>query len=405
MLKVLSNGIYDIDTNGEDLYDYIYKNSYFDYLTKTLGVTDPGVLQMARVSCNDMQGVGADVLTIEEALYSGVLGLDVKDLKSIYGKRDYKDFLAHDGFILDESDDPIYHFPDGNATITRMLLKRMIPAVAKAETPEDMLLDDFKYAELDKSSNAVRLRLNSTVVNVRHDGDPKSASDVFVNYINDGKSYQVKGKGVVMACYNMMIPHIVSGLPDEQSAALKRNVKIPLVYTSVMLKNWGALKEMGIGHSISPGNMHQQLMLDFPVSLGGYKCTTSADEPCILQMISCPLGDKPQAPPVDQFREARYKMLGYKFEDYETEVKAHLNGMLGGAGFKSDDVISGITVNRWAHGYAHYGYHLYDSDMPKMAKKGRKQFGRITVANSDASVTAYVHAAIDEAHRAVEELG
>ena len=72
-----------------------------------------------------MQGVGADVLTIEEALYSGVLGLDVKDLKSIYGKKDYKEFLKNDGFILDDSDDPIYHFPDGNATIALMLLKKI----------------------------------------------------------------------------------------------------------------------------------------------------------------------------------------------------------------------------------------------------------------------------------------
>ena len=70
----------------------------------------------------------------------------------------------------------------------------MIPSVGKGNNAEELVLSKFKYGELDKSSNTVRIRLNSTVVNVRHGGDPKNSSEVFVNYINDNKSHEVNPK-------------------------------------------------------------------------------------------------------------------------------------------------------------------------------------------------------------------
>jgi len=248
------------------------------------------------------------------------------------------------------------------------------------------------------------MRLNSTVVNVKHGGDPNSSSDVFVNYINDNKSYRVKGKGVVMACYNMMIPHIIPDLPNEQAAALRRQTKIPLQYTTVGLKNWRAMKEMEMGMAMSPGNMHQVVMMDFPVSMGGYHFTKSPDEPCAIQMIGCLFGETVGAPPVEQFREARYRMLGLQFKDYEKEIREHLSGMLPMGLFEFDRDVESITINRWAHGYAYSGSALYDPDMPEMARKGRQPFGRITIANIDSAVSSYLQVAVDQAWRAVKEL-
>ena len=203
----------------------------------------------------------------------------------------------------------IYHFPDGNAGITRALVKKMIPKVAKGNNAEELVLSKFKYDELDKSGNTVRIRLNSTVVNVQHGGNTKDSSEVFVNYIKDNKSYQVKSKNVVMACYNMIIPYIVSGLPEEQAAALKLQTKSPLQYTTVGFRNWRAFKEMEIGMAMCPGNMHQAVMMDFPVSIGGYEYTKTPDDPCVIQMISCPYGKIIGAPAIEQYREVRYKML------------------------------------------------------------------------------------------------
>ena len=120
---------------------------------------------------------------------------------------------------------------------------------------------------------------------------PKVRVRSFVNYINDNKSFQVKAKAVVMACYNMIIPHIVPGLPEEQAAALRLQGKSPLQYTTVGLRNWRAMKELGIGLAMSPGNMHQAVLMDFPVSMGGYEYTKTPDDPCVIQMISCPYGE------------------------------------------------------------------------------------------------------------------
>jgi spermidine dehydrogenase len=334
---------------------------------------------MARYSALDWGSTGTDLMTIGTAKACGALGFAP---------------VA----VFDEDNPYIHHFPDGNAGVARALVKKMIPGVGRGDNAEELVLSKFNYAELDKSSNTVRIRLNSTAVNVRHRGDPESSSEVFVNYINDNKSYQVKGKGAVMACYNMMIPHIVSDLPEEQAAALRLQSNSPLQYTSVGLKNWRAIKEIGMGLAMSPGNMHQAVLMDFPVSMGGYEYTKTPDDPCVIQMISCPYGETVGAPNPDQIREARYSMLSLQFEDYEEEIRSHLGGMLPTGTFEFDRDVESITINRWVHGYT-------TSGPGNSVKMGRQPIGRITVANSDSAPGNDAKIAIDMASRAVNELG
>jgi spermidine dehydrogenase len=271
----------------------------------------------------------------------------------------------------------------------------LVPNVGPGENAEEIVTSKFNYAELDKSSNSARVRLNSTVVNVQHAGDPNSSSDVFVNYINDNKSYQVKAKGVVMACYSMMNPHIIPDLPKEQYAALRKLSKVPLQYTTVGVTNWWAMKEMGIGMAMCPGNIHQVVGMDYPVSMGGYEFTKTPNDPCILHMRSAPTGETIGAPRVEQYREARAKMLGLKFEDYEEEMREHLGGMLPKALFNFDKDVKSISINRWGHAYAH----------GNPGAVGRQPFGRITIANSDSVGGSSMPAAVSQAWRAVKELG
>ena len=378
LLRVLNGGLHKLKVPKEELRDYIRSHSYFDYLKDTLGVDDPGVLRMARHSGLDWGSTGTELMSIASAKRCGALG-----------------FVPV--AVYDEDNPYIHHFPDGNAGIARALVKKLIPGVAKGRNAEELVLAKFNYAELDKSSNVVRVRLNSTVVDVKHGGDPKNASDVYINYIFDNTSYQVNAKGVVMACYNMIIPHIVSGLPEEQAAALKLQGKSPLQYTTVGLRNWRAMKELGIGAAMSPGNMHQVVLMDFPVSMGGYEFTKTPDDPCVIQMICCPYG-KFGAPRLEQFREARYRMLGLQFADYEQEIRSHLSGMLPKELFDFDRDVASISVNRWAHGYA-------DGGPGDSTRIGRQPFGRITIANADSAPGADAKTAMMMAYRAVNELG
>jgi len=377
LLRVLNGGLHTLDIPKEEMRDYVRTTSYFDYLKNTLEVDDPGVLRMARHSGLDWASSGTDLMSIRSAKSSGALGFEP---------------VA----VFDEDNPYIHHFPDGNAGVARAIVKKLIPGVANGKNAEDLVLAKFNYAELDRSSNAARIRLNSTVVNVEHGGDPKDASDVFVNYIHDDKSYQVKAKNVVMACYNMIIPHIVSGLPQEQAAALRLQGKSSLQYTTVGLKNWRAIKEQGIGMAMSPGNMHQAVLMDFPVSMGGYEYTKTPDDPCVIQMICCPYG-KVGAPAREQRREARFRMLALQFSDYEEEIRRHLSGLFSNQLFEFDKDVASISVNRWAHGYSMGG----PGDSTRI---GRQPFGRITVANTDSAPGADAKTAMMMAHRAVNEL-
>jgi spermidine dehydrogenase len=363
LLRVLDGGIHKIPKRKRQ--EYLNNAWYFEYLKEILEVDDPLILRMARHSGLDWATTGTDLMGIQAAKGCGALGFKAKA-------------------VYDEDNPYIHHFPDGNAGVARALVKELV-------------LAGFKYPELDKASNAVRVRLNSTVVNVRHLGDPKNADQVLVNYINANMSYQVTGKAVVMACYNMIIPHIVSGLPKEQDAALRKQLKCPLQYTTVGLTNWRSFKAAGIGLAMSPGNMHQAVLMDFPVSMGGYEYTKGPSEPCVIQMICCPYGTE-GAPAEQQYKEARYRMLALQFKDYEAEVRRHLTGMLPKEHFDFDRDVASISVNRWAHGYTVGG----GGDSTKI---GRQKFGRITIANCDSAPGADAKTAIMMAHRAVGELG
>ena len=379
LLRVLNGGLHLLPVAADEVDSYIETHAYFDYLQDTLGVDDPGVLRMARHSGIDWGSAPTELMSIASAKSCGALGFEP---------------VAE----YDKDNPYIYHFPDGNAGIARALVKKMIPAVAEGDNAEALVLAKFNYGELDKNISSTRIRLNSTVVNVRHLGDAESASEVLVTYIAGNRSYRVKGKGVVMACYNMMVPHIVAGLPEKQLAALKLQSKSPLQYTTVGLRNWQAVKEIGMGVAMSPGNMHQAVLMDFPVSMGGYEYTKNPKDPCIIQMISCPYGETVGAEIGEQFREARYKMLGLQFKDYEAEIRSHLSGMLPTTSFNFDRDVASISVNRWAHGYTLAG-------PGNSTEIGRQPFGRITIANCDSAPGADAKTAMAMGFRAVSELG
>lgn len=379
LLRVLNGGLHMLPVPPGEVENYIATHAYFDYLQHTLGVDDPGVLRMARHSGIDWGSSPTELMSIASAKSCGALG--------------FAPVAEYD------KDNPyIYHYPDGNAGVARALVKKMIPSVAEGDNAEALVLAKFNYSELDKANSAVRIRLNSTVVNVRHVGDAHTSNEVLVTYIAGNQSYRVKGKGVVMACYNMMVPHIVAGLSEEQSSALKLQSKSPLQYTTVGLRNWRAIKEIGMGVAMSPGNMHQAVLMDFPISIGGYNFTADPADPCIIQMISCPYGETVGAERDEQFREARYRMLNTRYEDYESEIRSHLNGMLPKDEFDFDKDVASISVNRWAHGYTLAG-------PGNSTKIGRQPFGRITIANCDSAPGADAKTAMAMASRAVNELG
>ena len=167
-------------------------------------------------------------------------------------------------------------------------------------------------AACESGENPVRLRLNSTVVNVQHAGAKDIATQVHISYVSAGKSYNVKGNYCVLACYNVMIPYICPELPAGQKEALSYLVKAPLVYTHVSLRNWSSFAKIGAHHIVAPGSYHTYIALDFPVSLGKYDFPRRPDEPAVLFMLRTPC--KPGLPVRDQNRTGRAELLETPFK-------------------------------------------------------------------------------------------
>jgi spermidine dehydrogenase len=299
-----------------------------------------------------------------------------------------------------------FHFPDGNASVARLLVRALIPEALPGTTAPDSVLAKADYAKLDRAGAPVRIRLSSTAVRVRHVGTPSSASEVEVAYGRDKNVYTVRAKGVVLACWNMVIPFLCPELPDTQKAALEYGVKVPLVYTSVALKNWTAFKKLGINGASSPGMYHTGVRLEVPTVIGGYNPTPSSpDDPIIVRMTRTPC--KPGRPSREQHRAGHVDLLTTPFSTFELKIRDQLARILGGGGFDPARDIDAITVNRWPHGYAYEYNPLWDPDWPAgqaPCEIGRKPFGRITIANSDSAAAAYTDQAMDQAYRAVNEL-
>ncbi len=370
------------------------KISYADYLTKYCKLT-PKALPFFQTFTHDLFCIGIEAVAAMECYKAG----------DDYNSFTYAGFDGL-GFPDSEKEEPyIYHFPDGNASIARLLVRALIPSAMPGSSMEDVVSARAVYSKLDVAESPVRVRLNSTVVHVRNTGSQGAAQGVQIAYMRGGKLHTVSGKNCVLACYNGMIPYICPDVPAEQSKALSYLVKSPLVYTHVALRNWEPFAKLNVHHIVAPGGYHTYTALDFPVSLGAYKFPASPKEPAVLFMLRTPC--KPGLDQREQNRAGRRELLETPFATFEKNIRDQLNRMLGSVGFDAGRDIEGITVNRWAHGYAFTPNPLFDPDWKEQEKPwviGRRRVGAIAIANSDAGASAYTNVAIDQAWRAVGDL-
>jgi spermidine dehydrogenase len=378
----------------EEKHARLAKISYAGFLTE-ICKANPDVLPFFQTYTHDLYAVGIDAVSAL-ACYRN---------PDDYGACHYAGFEGMDLGGDDEKEEPyIFHFPDGNASIARLLVRSLIPEAVPGHTMEDVITARADYSKLDQPSSPVRIRLNSTAVRVQHSGRPESAKEVEVSYVQEGKLKKTTGKSCILACYNTMVPYLCPELPEKQKEALHYGVKEPFIYTHVAIRNWMAFHKLGIRQIVSPGSYHSFIMLDFPVSLGAYQFPSNPQEPMVLFMLRTPC--KPGLPRRDQYRMGRVELISTPFSEFERNIREQLNRALAPAGFDSARDIAAITVNRWAHGYAYEYDSLFDPHWAPEERPcviGRKQFGRISIANSDAAASAYTNAAIDQAYRAIQE--
>ena len=282
----------------------------------------------------------------------------------------------------DSAEPYTYHFPDGNATIARLLVRGLVPGVTNVRDPHDITLAAFDYNKLDHAGARCRIRLQSTATEVRN-----TRSGVEVTYVQQGKVRRAAAAHCVLACYHSMIPYIFPDLQKAQREALARNVKMPLVYVNLAARNWKPWQRAGVAWIENPGGVFWMAALDFPVTMPGYPFSADPSKPICIH-----LEYEPTVPPAgldcrSQYRAGRAILYAQTFDQLEGDMRDELRRMLGSDGFEFDRDIAAITINRWPHGYYWQPNPLEQSPFAEDQTKelARRPVGQIAIANADAA--------------------
>ncbi|MGL5008409.1 MAG: NAD(P)-binding protein [Paracoccaceae bacterium] len=378
----------------QKLSEITYKEFLLDYVK-----ADPQLVTYFQMSTGGYFGAGIDAVTALDARGNWNPGFDGMDL----GEAVHPNHSPSGRLAFTDPDAYIYHFPDGNAGIAHALIRAMVPGAMAGTTMEELATEKVDYAMLDVAESPVRVRLNSTVVKVAHNADKTAVTVTYADA--GGKPMSVTAGHVVLACWHRMIPYLTDELSADQVTALNDQQKVPLLYTNVQLRNWEAFDALKIEGFRAPGMFWSGAEIDFPVSMGSYKFADKPADPVILHLSKVMV--EPGLSSREQALAGKRALMAITFEELEFSIRDMLDRALAGSGFDAATDIEGITVNRWAHGYAYEYMRPWDAFWPAgelPIVKARQPWGRIAIANSDSGAYAYAHSAIDQAVRAVRDL-
>ena len=395
----------DLDANATR--EKLTHMSYRDYVVNVTKC-HPDVVKLFNTGLMGLFVTGMDAVPAiycREMGYPGFAGLSLDEISKDQLAQEPGGQHGRENQKRAETGDQDMYFPDGNATIARLLVRSLIPGALPGNSMEDVVTARVDYGMLDREENNVRIRLNSTAINVGH----INSGQVQTSYVSDGNAMHVRSAGAVLACWNSVIPYICDEIPQKQKEALSYGVKAPLVYTGVLVSNWQSFVDAGISRVTAPGGYHPSIGLQPMLEMGSYRTARSPDQPIVIRM-SCYFS-APGLSRREQHRAGRAELLATTFDTFEHHIRDQLSRILGPTGFDDESDILGITVNRWPHGYTYSYNPLFDpqewahtTTAERPAVIGRQPIGRITIANSDAAASPHTDAAIGEAYRAVSEL-
>ncbi|MDO5686333.1 MAG: FAD-dependent oxidoreductase [Neisseria sp.] len=366
--------------------EYADATSYYEFLKEKVGLSESAIKYLKNLS-TEYWGYSIDSIALSDAAAEGYPGVDQLGLE-----------------IEEAEEEPyIYHFPDGNASIARLLVRKLIPHVAPGNSMEDVVLAKFDYSQLDQPTNLTRIRLNSTVIRAEN-----ISGGVNVTYLANagGAAIKIRAKKCIMACHGRMVPYLVPECSEAKNAAFKQNAKIPMIYGKVLVSNWHAFRKMGTHTIYAPTAPYCLVMLDDPVNMGGYRCPQNFDEPIVIHMVRINTSFAPEQDVRTKCQAGRLDLYTKTYEELEAQMLGQLRDMYAQVGEKLEDSLEAVTINRWGHGYSYEATTLWDDEEEAEAiiAQTQKKIGNIHIANSDAGWSPYLHGAIQQAYRAVKEM-
>ena len=317
---------------------------------------------------------------------------------------DYAADLLHP--FDDGAGEAVQMFPGGNTTIARLMAKALIPQSIEGPASVDAVSrGTVKFDTLDSPGAPARIRLSSTTVSVRHDGDPAKAETLSIAYTRDGKVFRVRARSAVMAGGSWTTKHIVQDLPQEHRAAYAQFYRSPCMMANVAVRNWRFLYKMGISGCRWFEGVGNYMDVCRQALVGNNDAQINPDSPVVLAVKV--LYSYPGMSTEDQGHRGRGEMLATSFRDYERLIREQLTAMFGGAGFDAKRDIAGIVLNRWGHAYLspQPGFFFGKDGNPAPRETLRSApFGRIAFANTDLAGAMDHRYSILEAQRAVNQL-
>ena len=402
--------------------DLLSRITYRQWLTDYLGAPDEAVVQYQRLS-HGLLGAGVQAVSALDMWLLGNPGFGAGNQLGDPTDAAIPGMGRTPQMAIKSVQDPTLFWPDGNASLMRLIVSKLIPAAVPdvdGDRPnqETVVKATVDYGQLDQPDNAVRIRMKSFVYEVKP-GNPQAAPRsagrlAEIEYLNAGTGYRVQGRHVVMACWNRVTARVVKGLPPRQQSDLLYARKVPLIYGRAGLRNWKAFADAKIA-SVSPRGRSlfwDSTALQAGSVFGDVYGPNPADpnEPALISFTAVP-NDPDRTPQIAAYESGRRKLLETSFAELEAALWDVLDRSLNRAGGDFDPArdVESLQINRWNYGYAHeltsvWDPSLYGPNADQPHVRGRAPFRNVAIANADSGAFAYAHAAISEAYRAVNDL-
>lgn len=354
-----------------------------DYMIERSGISRETIREFLCPGEGGGYGLGADALSAYTA---------------------YAADMLHPLDISDETGQQM--FPGGNGGIARLITKTLIPeSIAGSHSLADVCRNAVDFAALDRAGSTARIRLDSTAVWVKHDGDPAKSEFVTIAYTRGQNTYRVRARSVVMAGGSWTTKHIVRELPSDLAGAYAQFYRAPALMANVAVRNWRFLYKMGISGCRWYGGLGEYTQVRKLALCGADSPTIGPDSPVVLTLKI--LFPHPGKSTEEQGHLGRAELLSIPFREYERQIREQFAEMFSRSGFDPRADIAGIILNRWGHAYLTPppGFFFGKEGQPAPGDVLRAApFGRIAFANTDLSGVADHRSSIIEADRAVGQL-
>ncbi|HJN00466.1 MAG TPA: NAD(P)-binding protein [Gammaproteobacteria bacterium] len=349
----------------------------------------------------DELGLPPEVTSYYDPIMASIIGLGCDATSAYWGK-----YFEMPGFYkTSEYDETLLQsFPGGNAGIARHFVKKLNPEAISGTSFEEILFGKIAFNKLDEESKPVRIRLNSTVVSVKHEGQGKKHERVKIVYSKDGQLSQLNAKTVVMASGGWVNRHILKDLPQNYHRAYSYFGHSPVLVANVALTNWRFLQRLGVSSAIWSKGFGFSCNIRRPMIVGDQSQPLHPDKPIVMTFYA-PIY-KPGLTRKEQGAMGRAEILGTTFADYERQIREQMVMMFSDAGFDPVKDIAGIILNRWGHAYVNPGLGFRFGANGETAPPDiiRKPYGRIAIGHSELRGHQYWSGAAGEGRRAVESL-